>query len=114
MKKLFLSFIFTSVLYANAFAYQNVENYTVQENLTIDTITYYNNSYIEPRNIRYKNDCNQFKSSIDLSRRNNCYDNCNKPIKVKTYTEVIDHYQIYKPVTTYVPAGTFSTRRVIK
>lgn len=37
-----------------------------------------------------------------------------KPVRVKTYTEVIDHYQVYKPVTVYQPAGTYSERRVIE
>lgn len=51
--------------------------------------------------------------------------NCNKPcpckkarpaqpVRVKTYTEVIDHYQVYKPVTVYQPAGTYSERRIIE
>lgn len=35
-----------------------------------------------------------------------------KPVRVKTYTEVIDHYQIYQPVTVYQPAGTYSERRI--
>lgn len=38
---------------------------------------------------------------------------CGAPITVKTGSEVIDHYQTYAPVTTYVPSGTYSTRRVV-
>ena len=34
------------------------------------------------------------------------------PVRVKTHTEVIDHYQLYRPVVNYVPAGTYSERRV--
>ena len=33
------------------------------------------------------------------------------PVRVKTHTEVIDHYQLYQPVTQYVPAGVYSVRR---
>ncbi|MBQ0013297.1 MAG: hypothetical protein KBS86_01855 [Proteobacteria bacterium] len=35
-----------------------------------------------------------------------------KPVRVKTYTEVIDHYQLYQPVVVYQPAGTYSERRI--
>lgn len=35
------------------------------------------------------------------------------PVAVKTYSEVIDHYQVYQPVVSYVPAGTYTTRRVV-
>lgn len=35
------------------------------------------------------------------------------PVRVKTYTEVIDHYQVYQPVTVYKPVGTYAQRRVI-
>ena len=36
------------------------------------------------------------------------------PVRVKTHTEVIDHYQVYRPVTVYEPAGVYSERRVIR
>lgn len=36
------------------------------------------------------------------------------PVRVKTHTEVIDHYQLYQPVTVYQPAGRESTRRIIR
>lgn len=35
------------------------------------------------------------------------------PVAVKTYSEVIDHYQVYQPVVEYIPAGTYTTRRVV-
>ncbi len=38
---------------------------------------------------------------------------CAQPYAVKVGSEVIDHYQAYQPVTTYRPAGTFSTRRTM-
>lgn len=36
------------------------------------------------------------------------------PVAVKTHTEVIDHYQLYQPVTIYRPAGRISNRRTIR
>jgi hypothetical protein len=39
---------------------------------------------------------------------------CAQPVRVKTHTEVIDHYQVYRPVTVYEPAGTYSERRVVR
>lgn len=37
-----------------------------------------------------------------------------QPVRVKTYTEVIDHYQVYQPVTIYKPMGTEIQRRIVK
>ncbi|MCL2331450.1 MAG: hypothetical protein FWC61_02795 [Proteobacteria bacterium] len=39
---------------------------------------------------------------------------CGAPIAVKTGTEIIDHFQMFQPVTVYQPAGTFSQRRVVQ
>ena len=39
---------------------------------------------------------------------------CAQPFAMKTQTEVIDHYQVYQPVTAYQPAGTFSQRAVVQ
>ena len=36
-----------------------------------------------------------------------------EPVRVKTHTEVIDHYQVYQPVITYKPVGTEIQRRVV-
>ena len=36
-----------------------------------------------------------------------------KPVRVKTHTEIIDHYQVYQPVTVYKPMGTQIQRRVV-
>lgn len=36
-----------------------------------------------------------------------------QPVRVKTHTEVIDHYQVYQPVTVYKPMGTQVQRRVV-
>ena len=36
-----------------------------------------------------------------------------EPVRVKTHTEIIDHYQVYQPVTVYQPVGTQIQRRVV-
>lgn len=114
MKKLFLGFIFAGAICSNAFAYQETETYTVREKLTIDTVSYTNRAYVAPKKAHYKNDCHRVASSIEVPRNSCGCQMAAKPVKVKTYTEVINHYQVYKPVTKYVPAGTFSTRRIVK
>jgi len=43
-----------------------------------------------------------------------CAHNCGAPVRVKTHSEVIDHYQVYQPVVVYQPAGTYSERRVVQ
>lgn len=37
-----------------------------------------------------------------------------QPVRVKTHTEVIDHYQVYQPVTIYQPIGTEIQRRIVR
>ena len=39
---------------------------------------------------------------------------CATPVRVKTHTEVIDHYQVYRPVTVYEPAGEYAERRIVR
>ncbi|MDL2295964.1 hypothetical protein LJC18_04120 [Lachnospiraceae bacterium OttesenSCG-928-E19] len=36
------------------------------------------------------------------------------PVAVKTHSEVIEHYQVYQPVTVYQPAGNFATRTIVE
>lgn len=36
-----------------------------------------------------------------------------EPVKLKTHTEVIEHYQILQPVTVYKPVGTEVKRYVV-
>lgn len=108
MKKIISALIISGVFCANAFAYKETETYTVYETLTIDKV-----SYQKPNKTVHKPNKCRFASSIDV--RNNC--GCTKPlkpIKVKKYTEVIDHYQVYQPVIKYEPAGTYTTVRIIK
>ena len=35
-------------------------------------------------------------------------------VRVKTHTEIIDHYQVYQPVVVYRPVGTEFRRRIVK
>lgn len=37
-----------------------------------------------------------------------------QPVRVKTHTEVIDHYQVYQPVTVYKPIRTEVQRRIVR
>lgn len=116
MKKTILGFIFAGILCTNAFAYQETETYTVYETLTIDTVHYHPTAPKAPiKAIKKQKENCKATSSIELSKgKCGCDINEPKPIKVKTYTEVVDHYQLYKPVTKYVPAGTCKTVRIVK
>ena len=42
-----------------------------------------------------------------------CDKKVQKPVRVKTHTEVIDHYQVYQPVTIYKPMGSEIKRRIV-
>ena len=53
----------------------------------------------------------RFRSSRDVGRK--CTHSAGQPVKVKTHTEVIDHYQVYQPVTVYKPMGTEIQRRIV-
>ena len=121
MKKIILSGIFASVICAGAYAsdgmYTETETINTYETITIDTVKYIDTNYVAPGRVtRHISPC-RVASSIDVARTNR---GCKKPmarklapVRVKTYSEVIDHYQIYEPVVTYKPTGTYSTRRYI-
>lgn len=57
----------------------------------------------------------RFYSSRDVVRAkpHSCAHRAGQPVRVKMYTEVIDHYQVYQPVTVYKPMGTQIQRRVV-
>lgn len=58
----------------------------------------------------------RFYSSRDVVRANQrpcARQHVAQPVRVKTYTEVVDHYQVYQPVTVYKPMGTQIERRVV-
>ena len=131
MKKQILFGILAAAIATPAMADGFVVTETVNtyDKLTIDTVRVVNDAYVAPKFARATNPipC-RAASSLDLAhgRCAKCNNSCGKcdkgcaksahlqPVRVKTYTEVIDHYQIYEPVVTYKPAGTYSTRRYIQ
>ena len=58
----------------------------------------------------------RFGSSRDVVKpvTRPCARYAGQPVRVKTHTEVIDHYQVYQPVTVYKPMGTEIQRRIIR
>ncbi len=120
MKKVLFLWAFVGLIgfCANAAyaGYTETETTNTYEVITIDTVKYTDAAYIAPRCARTAKiaPC-RTASSLDVKK---C--KCNpqpqrklKPVRVKTYTEVIDHYQVYQPVVTYKPAGEYTTRRYI-
>lgn len=126
MKKAIFFGVFAGILgicanaSADGFAYTETETVNTYETIQIDTVTYVDAAYVAPRVARAtvraeKPAPCRVASSLDVKK---C--KCNpqpqrklKPVRVKTYTEVIDHYQVYQPVVTYKPAGEYTTRRYI-
>ena len=122
MKKIFLLGLFACAVGAciNAYADGYVEQETVKtcEKISINTVKYYDDAYIAPapKPIIAKPVPCRYATSLEVARKCDCAKPAPKkmaPVRVKTYTEVIDHYQVYQPVVTYNPAGTYATRRFI-
>lgn len=89
---------------------------TTYESIQISTVEISDDAYIPKSKPAHIAAPCRVRSSIDLASRAR---NCNtgaalRPVRVKKYTEVIDHYQEYQPVVQYVPVGTHTTRRVIE
>lgn len=74
----------------------------VSETETVTTVEVVEYNYTAPRYV---------SSAQVVPHKRPC---ANVPVRVKTHTEVIDHYQLYQPVTIYQPAGRVSTRRIIR
>lgn len=115
MKKVILSCLLTAITCGAALAsdggvYTETESYTNHYSYNFDTVTYYEPVAVRPapsRTIVGR----RVASSADLARP------CPKaaePVRVKTHTEVIDHYQVYQPVTVYQPVGTYTERRIVE
>ena len=111
MKKILFAGMFSVWVFGTAYASDNI--YTETETTTTwETVTI---EQTAPSAVRYA-------SSADVKP---CRPSCNtcggcvkrgpsvKPVRVKTHTEVIDHYQVYQPVTVYQPAGTYTERRMV-
>ena len=99
MKKTILTSLFAAMVCATANAsdgglYTETETYTNRVRYNTSTVT-----YAAPA-----------QPAVAAAPCNSCA----QPVRVKTHTEVIDHYQVYRPVTVYEPAGTYSERRVVR
>lgn len=104
MKKIFGLVLVSVFACAAAFAdfiYSETEVITTWEN--IDVVV---DDPVQPQ---------RFYSSRDVARSHSrpCAHRAGEPVRVKTHTEVIDHYQVYQPVTVYKPMGTQIQRRVV-
>lgn len=104
MKKILCSVLVSVFCCAAAFAdvkYTETEVVTTWENVDIV--------------VEAPTQSQRFYSSRDVARANSrpCAQNKAEPVRVKTHTEVIDHYQVYQPVTIYKPMGTQIERRVV-
>lgn len=125
MKKIFLLCLFAcaigTCISAYAGIYTETETINTYEKIYIDTVTYSDAAYTAPapkplpKPAAKPAPC-RYASSLEVARGCDCAKPAAKklaPVRVKTYTEVIDHYQVYEPVVTYKPAGTYATRRFI-
>ena len=121
MKKLILFQMLGIMICMTAHAsdglYVQDETYTVRESLRAETVSYYDDAYIAPQRVAIKQakKCAPVASSINVRPCDvRSAHAVGTPIRVKTYSEVIDHYQVYQPVVQYVPAGTYSQRRIFQ
>lgn len=120
MKRIAIFGIFAAILTAGAHACPCSETTTetTYESVQVNTVEYTDDAYAAPaaapKPARVGTPCARVKSSADLGLGCARRAPAMRPIRVKKYTEVIDHYQEYQPVVQYVPAGTHTTRRVIE
>lgn len=118
MNKIAICGAFMALATFGAYAYQCRETTTetTYESIQINTVEISDDAYVfEQKPAHIAAPC-RVKSSIDLASRTGKCNNTSavRPIRVKQYTEVIDHYQEYQPVVQYVPAGTHTTRRIVE
>ena len=101
MKKILFTSFMAIIVSASAMA-----DGVVSETETITTVEVVEYNYDTPR----------YVSSVQVvpHKRPCAKRMAAKPVRVKTHTEVIDHYQLYQPVTVYQPAGRTSERRIIR
>lgn len=105
MKQAILVSLFAAAVCGTAVASDGgifYETETVNKHISVkmDTTKYDANTYVAP-------------SRVVVAARP-CARVAAKPVRVKTYTEVIDHYQVYQPVTVYQPVGAYAQRRVVE
>lgn len=99
MKKILFASFLSMVIAAPA-----VADGVVTETETVTTVEVVEYNYNSPRYV---------SSAQVVPHKRPCAKKA-MPVRVKTHTEVIDHYQLYQPVTIYQPAGRVSTRRIIR
>lgn len=99
MKKMFLFSVLVMTIIAPA-----VADGVVTETETVTTVEVLDYNYTAPR----------YVSSAQVVPHKRPCAKRTAPVRVKTHTEVIDHYQLYQPVTVYQPVGRVSTRRIIR
>ena len=100
MKKFLCAGLMSALIFGSAVADYNVtETEVITTWESVDVVVKNN---VAPR---------RFYSSRDVVRP--CARQVAKPVRVKTRTEVIDHYQVYQPVTVYKPMGMQIERRVV-
>lgn len=103
MKKFVFASLFAIAVCGNANASDGgvyIETETVTKHVSMNANS---DTYVAPRRIVAK----RARPCARVAAMGN-------PVRVKTYTEVIDHYQVYQPVTVYKPVGTYAQRRVIE
>ena len=99
MKKIFLFSFLVMTIIAPA-----VADGVVTETETVTTVEVVEYNYTVPRYV---------SSAQVVPHKRPCAKRA-EPVRIKTHTEVIDHYQLYQPVTIYQPVGRVSTRRVVR
>ena len=100
MKKTILSGLFAAMVCVSAHASDG--------GLYAETETYTNRVRYNTNTVEYAAPVAQRVAPVATCN------SCAQPVRVKTHTEVIDHYQVYRPVTVYEPAGTYAERRVVR
>ena len=91
-----LSAVVCGGVMASDFTYTETETVTSWERVTVEPVS---GRYVSSRDVK------------PVARP--CAKKTAQPVRVKTHTEVIDHYQVYQPVTVYKPMGTQIQRRVV-
>lgn len=102
MKKIFCAGVISALICSNVMAdgvYVETETVTTWENVDVVVEAPVQQRFYSSRDVR------------PISRP--CAQKVAEPVRVKTHTEVIDHYQVYQPVTVYKPMGTQIQRRVV-
>ena len=106
MKKIILMGMALAVCAVSA----NASDYTYTETETVVVV-----ESLDVNSAMGERKCaNRFVSSRDVQPNvKPCAARAGEPVRVKTHTEVIDHYQVYQPVTVYQPMGTYTHRYVM-